>query len=74
MAQEIARQGGALYDKFVGFVAEMEKIGKSLDRGQFFLQRCHGQTQDGNGNLTTRAERLRELGSKIGRNCFEILN
>ena len=32
-AEEIARQGGALYDKFVGFVEEMEKMGKHIDSG-----------------------------------------
>ncbi|UGA37474.1 DNA recombination protein RmuC [Chromobacterium haemolyticum] len=30
-AQEIARQGGAMYDKFVGFAANLEKLGKQLD-------------------------------------------
>jgi DNA recombination protein RmuC len=31
-ALEIARQSGALYDKFVGFISDMEKIGKSIEQ------------------------------------------
>ncbi len=38
-ALEIARQGGALYDKFVGFVSSLEDVGRGLDRAQE-LRRC----------------------------------
>ncbi|MCL4136143.1 UNVERIFIED_CONTAM: hypothetical protein GTU68_036988 [Idotea baltica] len=63
-AQEIARQGGALYDKFVGFVDEMEKVGKSLDRASNSYHDAMNKLKNGKGNLTSRAEKLRELGVK----------
>ncbi|MEM7374709.1 MAG: DNA recombination protein RmuC [Bacteroidota bacterium] len=63
-AQEIARQGGALYDKFVGFVDEVDNIGKHLQRAdQAFIQ-AKNKLQLGKGSLTSRAERLKELGIK----------
>ena len=61
-AQEIARQGGALYDKFVGFVTEMEKIGKHLGQAQGSYADAMRKLLDGKGNLAARAEKLRELG------------
>jgi DNA recombination protein RmuC len=63
-AEEIARQGGALYDKFVGFVEELKKVGKQLDRSQQTYQEAMQKLSTGHGNLMTRAERLRELGVK----------
>lgn len=44
-AQHIATQAARLYDKFAGFVADMEKIGKSLDMTQKHFDGSHGQTQ-----------------------------
>ncbi|MEL6670799.1 MAG: DNA recombination protein RmuC [Bacteroidota bacterium] len=61
-AQEIARQGGRLYDKFVGFVEELKKVGINLDRAQKSHQDAMNKLQSGNGNLLKRAEKLRELG------------
>lgn len=63
-AEEIARQGGLLYDKFVNFVEEMTKIGKHLDQASRTHNDAMRKLTDGKGNLLTRAERLRELGVK----------
>ena len=63
-AQEIARQGGQLYDKFVGFVSEMDKIGQHLDRASRSHQDAMKKLRDGRGALTSQAEKLRELGVK----------
>jgi len=61
-AQEIARQSGAMYDKFVGFVDSMEKIGRQVDGVRDSWQDAMKKMRDGSGNLISRAERLRKLG------------
>lgn len=63
-AIEIARQGGALYDKFVGFVETLQDVGRGLDRAQKSYDEAIGQLSGGKGNLVSRTERLRELGVK----------
>ena len=67
-AQEIARQGGALYDKFVGFVEELEGLGKNLDRAQSAYKQALQKLHTGQGNLVDRAKRLRELGASSRKN------
>ena len=66
-ALEIARQGGALYDKFVGFVSSLEDVGRGLDRAQKSYGDAFGQLSGGKGNLVGRAERLREMGVKASK-------
>lgn len=61
-ALEIARQGGALYDKFVGFVTSLEEVGRLLERSQSAYVQAFNQLKTGRGNLITRAENLRALG------------
>lgn len=61
---EIARQGGQLYDKFVGFVDDLVKIGKSIDDSQNVYTQAMSKLKHGKGNLITRAEKLRDLGAK----------
>ncbi len=63
-AQEIARQGGALYDKFAAFVEELEKIGQSLNRASDHYLSAMKKLRDGKGSLFTRAEALKQLGIK----------
>ncbi len=63
-AIEIARQGGALYDKFVGFVADLEKIGKNISATQNSYTDAMNKLQTGSGNLVSRVENLKKLGAK----------
>ncbi len=63
-ALEIARQGGALYDKFVNFVGDLEKIGSSIDATRKNYDLAFNKLKDGRGNLIRSAEKLRELGAK----------
>lgn len=63
-AIEIARQGGALYDKFVGFVADLEKIGKNISATQNSYTDAMNKLQTGSGNLIGKVENLRKLGAK----------
>jgi DNA recombination protein RmuC len=63
-ALEIARQCGALYDKFVGFVDDMEKIGQRIDQAQTSYHDAFSKLKTGKGNLIRTAEKVRELGVK----------
>ena len=63
-AMEIARQGGALYDKFVGFISDMEKIGKNLTLTQASYGEAMNKLHSGSGNLVKRAESIKKLGAK----------
>ncbi|GAB4346322.1 MAG: DNA recombination protein RmuC [Flammeovirgaceae bacterium] len=63
-AMEIARQGGELYDKFVGLIEDLRKIGERLKSTQEIYDEVIGKIQTGKGNLIQRAEKIRELGAK----------
>ena len=63
-ALEIARQSGALYDKFVAFISDMESIGKSLENTRKTYDQAAGKLFAGSGNLVKRAENIRKLGAK----------
>ncbi|MDP3288942.1 MAG: DNA recombination protein RmuC, partial [Methyloversatilis sp.] len=66
-AQQIAEQGARLYDKFVGFVEDLEEIGKRIDQTQKAYQDAHGKLASGRGNLVRQVENLRRLGVKPAR-------
>jgi DNA recombination protein RmuC len=61
-AMEIARQAGNLYDHFVRFVEDLEKVGTLLDRTRQSYDQAHKRLATGRGNLVRRAEVLRQLG------------
>ena len=61
-AQEIARQSANLYDKFVGFVDDLQKIGERIQQTQITYDQAMNKLQTGRGNLIGRVERLKKLG------------
>ncbi|HQT25022.1 MAG TPA: DNA recombination protein RmuC, partial [Burkholderiales bacterium] len=63
-AQEIARQAGSLYDKFVGFLEDLKDVGERLNRAQNAFDSAYSKLGSGRGNLVRSAERIRELGVK----------
>lgn len=63
-ALEIAKQCGTLYDKFVGFVDDLEKLGQRLDQAQTSYHDAFNKLKSGKGNLIRTAEKVRELGVK----------
>lgn len=63
-AQELVRQCTALYDKFVGFVGDLEEVGKRLEAAQKSYDGAYGKLTSGKGNLVRQVERIRELGLK----------
>ena len=63
-ALEISRQCGALYDKFVGFVEDLQKLGQRLEQAQSSYHDAFGKLKSGKGNLIRAAEKVRALGVK----------
>jgi DNA recombination protein RmuC len=66
-AQELVRQCTALYEKFVGFVADLEDVGARLGAAQKSYDDAFGKLSTGKGNLIRQVERIRELGLKPGK-------
>lgn len=63
-AQQIAERGAILYDKFAGFVENLNAIGSHIDKAQKSYNDAYSQLKDGKGNLISQAEKLKELGIK----------
>lgn len=63
-AIEIAEKSGNMYDKFVGFVKDMEKIDSSLNQLRSTFGDAMNKLSTGRGNLVRQAEGLRKLGIK----------
>ena len=66
-AFEIARQAGALYDKFEGFVADLIKIGKKIEESKLEYGAAMNKLVEGKGNLITSVEKLKKMGAKAKR-------
>ena len=64
---EIARLSGTMYDKFVGFVTDMESIGKNIKQSQGAYEAAMNKLADGAGNLTKTAEKIKSLGAKANK-------
>ncbi len=70
-ALEIARQGGALYDKFHGLISDMEKMGTQLNTVRKTYDEARNKLVDGRGNLISQVEKLKKLGAKAGKTLPE---
>jgi DNA recombination protein RmuC len=63
-AFEIARQAGALYDKFEGFVADLLRIGNKIKDTKTEYESAMSKLVDGRGNLISSVEKLKKMGAK----------
>lgn len=63
-AYEIARQAGALYDKFEGFIADLTKVGTKMRDAQSEYQNAMGKLFEGRGNMIVTIEKLKKMGAK----------
>ncbi|NNC69511.1 MAG: DNA recombination protein RmuC [Flavobacteriaceae bacterium] len=63
-AIEIARQAGALYDKFEGFVNDLTRVGKKMDEAKNEYKGAMNKLVEGRGNLITSVEKIKKLGAK----------
>ncbi|NMR33881.1 DNA recombination protein RmuC [Chryseobacterium aquaticum] len=61
-ALKISEAGAKLYDKLVGFVDNLEKVGKNMDLAQKSYSDAFSQLYTGRGNLIKRAEDLKNMG------------
>ena len=74
-AYEIARQAGALYDKFEGFVTDLIKIGKKIDESKLEYSGAMNKLVEGKGNLIVSVEKLKKMGAKAKKSLPEnIIN
>ena len=64
---EIAKKSGDMYNKFVGFMEDLEKVGKQLETTQNTYTDAMKKLGTGKGNLVNRAEAIRKLGAKASK-------
>lgn len=72
-AIEIAKVGGNMYDKFVGFVDDMYKIEKSIKQTNDTYYSAMNKLHEGKGNLVSYAEKMRTLGAKASKSLPDQL-
>jgi DNA recombination protein RmuC len=63
-AQEIARQGGGLYDKVAGFVEDMQELGSKINSARKVYDEAFNKLSDGTGSIIKRTQNLKALGIK----------
>ncbi|MDG2279690.1 MAG: DNA recombination protein RmuC [Flavicella sp.] len=63
-AIEIARQAGALYDKFEGLLQDLIKVGNKLKDTKTEYEGAMNKLVNGRGNLITSVEKIKKLGAK----------
>ena len=72
-ALEIARQAGALYDKFEGFVTDLLQIGKRIDDSKKDYTEAMNKLVDGRGNIIHSIEKLKKMGAKAKKSLPESI-
>ncbi len=72
-AIEIARQAGALYDKFEGLISDLTKVGKKMDEAKKEYKGAMNKLFEGSGNLIRRVENIKKLGAKAKKSLPETI-
>ncbi|GGX15002.1 DNA recombination protein RmuC [Aquimarina muelleri] len=72
-AIEIARQAGALYDKFEGLVKDLMGVGKKIDDTKKDYSAAMNKLVEGKGNLITSVEKLKKMGAKAKKSLPEAI-
>lgn len=70
-AIEIARQAGALYDKFNGLLVDLIGIGKKIDASKSDYNAAMNKLVEGRGNLINSVEKLKKMGAKAKKSLPE---
>ena len=70
-AIEIARQAGALYDKFEGLIQDLTKVGKKMDDAKNEYKGAMNKLFEGRGNLIVSVEKIKKLGAKAKKQLSE---
>ena len=66
-ALDIATEAGKMYDKFVGLVEDLDKLGKQMDTARGTYHDSMKKLKEGSGNLVGRAEKIKALGAKANK-------
>ncbi|WP_178984027.1 DNA recombination protein RmuC [Winogradskyella helgolandensis] len=72
-AIEIAKQAGALYDKFEGLVTDLTGVGKKIDAAKSDYSSAMNKLVDGKGNLISRVEKIKKMGAKAKKSLPESI-
>jgi len=70
---EIARQSGALYEKFIGFTNDLEGVGKAIDSAHKKYEAAQNKLISGRGNLVTSVQKIKKLGAKTNKSISQDL-
>ena len=70
---EIARQSGALYEKFIGFTNDLEGVGKAIDNAHKKYEAAQSKLISGRGNLVNSVEKIKKLGAKTNKSISQEL-
>ena len=70
---EIARQSGAMYEKFCGFVSDLEAVGKALETANKKYDSAQNKLHSGRGNLISSVEKIKQLGAKTTKSISKDL-
>ncbi len=70
---EIARQSGALYEKFIGFTNDLESVGKAIDNAHKKYEAAQNKLISGRGNLVNSVEKIKKLGAKTNKSISQDL-
>ena len=65
--QDVMNRGAELYEKFVGFVSDLEAVGKSLRSADQSYGNAMKKLSEGRGNLIRQVEMLKGLGVRTGK-------
>ncbi|GLK91459.1 DNA recombination protein RmuC [Pseudomonas turukhanskensis] len=66
-AREIAERAGALYDKFVAFIVDLDEVGSRLGQLDKAYAAARNKLADGRGNIISRVENLKLLGARASK-------
>ncbi len=66
-AREIAERAGALYDKFVAFIQDLDEVGSRLQQLDKAYAAARNKLSDGRGNIISRVENLKLLGARASK-------
>ncbi|BDX06478.1 DNA recombination protein RmuC [Planctobacterium marinum] len=72
-AREIAKKAADLYDKFYGFVVDMEKLGDAINTVQKRFSDANSKLYEGRGNLVKKAEEFQALGVQPSKKLTETM-
>ena len=72
-AIEIARTSGRLYDKFVGFIDDLNDVGHQIKKADKSYSAALHKLETGHGSIISRLEKIKSLGAKASKKIPENL-